>query len=162
MATTSSAATFITPDQDAIVSEIYIAAPPEHVFTALTDAKKVSTWWTGPECPIKTFTMEPKLGGRWTYDSAKGSVEVNGVTKFHAEGEVLEYDPPRVLAYTWFANWQDDPKKRTVVRWDLTPKDNGTHLKMTHSGLSDLPVARKDYVGGWPGVLAQVKNFVES
>ena len=28
----------VTPDLDAIVSEIHIAAPPERVFRALTDA----------------------------------------------------------------------------------------------------------------------------
>lgn len=30
--------TIVTPDQDAVVSEIQIAAPPERVFKALTDA----------------------------------------------------------------------------------------------------------------------------
>ena len=31
------AKTIITPDQDAVVSEIEIAAPPEHVFRALIE-----------------------------------------------------------------------------------------------------------------------------
>lgn len=38
--TTSSA----TPDADVIVSEIYIAAPPERVFQALVDSKQVPQW----------------------------------------------------------------------------------------------------------------------
>jgi uncharacterized protein YndB with AHSA1/START domain len=39
---------FITPDQDAIISEIEINAPPERVFQALIDPKQVMQWWTSP------------------------------------------------------------------------------------------------------------------
>lgn len=155
------ASTIVTPDQDAIVSEIHIAAPPERGFRALIDPKQVTQWWTGVECPIESFAMEPKRGGRWHYDSKQGTMSVNGVTKYHCAGEVLEYDPPRLLAYSWFANWQDDPKRRTVVRWELAPRANGTQVKMTHRGLADLPIARKDYAGGWPGLIAQLKTYVE-
>ena len=35
----------ITPDQDAIVTEIEIAAPPERVFQALTDPAQLMLWW---------------------------------------------------------------------------------------------------------------------
>ena len=73
----------------------------------------------------------------------------------------MEFDPPRVLAYTWFGNWHDDPTSRTLVRWELTPKQGGTHVKVTHSGLALLPIARKDYSGGWPGVVEQLKKFLE-
>lgn len=34
----------ITPDQDAIDSEIYIAAPPERVFQALVEPRQVLEW----------------------------------------------------------------------------------------------------------------------
>ncbi len=47
------------------------------------------------------------------------------------------------------------------VRWELTPEGKGTRLKVTHSGLSQLPVSRKSYAGGWPGVVGNLKNFVE-
>ena len=73
----------------------------------------------------------------------------------------VEYDPPRVLAYTWIANWHDDPSRSTLVRWELTPKLGGTRVKVTHSGLSTLPVARKEYSGGWPEVVEMLKKHVE-
>src|SRR5579883_1714613 len=94
----------VTPNQDALVSEIHIAAPPERVFQAIIDEKKVMQWWTGDECRIKSFSLEPRKGGRWTYDSKSSRLKVNGGSQFHCEGEVLEYDPPRVLSYTWIAN----------------------------------------------------------
>jgi uncharacterized protein YndB with AHSA1/START domain len=155
------ATAIITPDQDAVVSEIHIAAPPERVFQALVDPKQVMHWWTSEQCQIESFEFEPRRGGRWRYDTKQSKLNVNGVTKFHCEGEVLDYDPPRVLAYTWIANWHDDRTQRTVVRWELSPSGNGTSLKITHSGLKKLPVARKDYSHGWVGVLGELKKFLE-
>jgi uncharacterized protein YndB with AHSA1/START domain len=151
----------ITHDQDAVVTEVQIGAPPERVFQALVDPKQVMSWWTSDECQIESFAMETKRGGRWSYDTKQGKLNVNGVSKFHCDGEVLEYDPPRLLSYSWIANWHDDKTKRTVVRWELTQKAGGTHVKVTHSGLATLPVARKDYSDGWVGVVEQLKNFVE-
>ena len=48
-----------------------------------------------------------------------------------------------------------------MVRWELTPAAAGTRVKVTHSGLAQENVARKDYSGGWPGVLEMLKNFAE-
>jgi uncharacterized protein YndB with AHSA1/START domain len=93
--------------------------------------------------------MDPRIGGQYSYATEKGSIEVNGVSEFECHGEIVECDPPHVLAHTWIGNWHDNPKRRTLVRWELTPKQGGTHMKVTHSGLASLPVARKDYSGGW-------------
>lgn len=150
-----------TPDNDAVVSEIHIAAPPDRVFQALIDPKQVMSWWTSPDCQIADFALEPRRGGKWRYDTHQSKLSVNGVSKFHCDGEVVEYDPPRILAYTWIANWHDDKSRRTVVRWELTPDAKGTRIKVTHSGLAQENLARKDYSGGWPGVLEQLKKFVE-
>ena len=151
----------ITPDQDAVISEIEIAAPPERIFQALVDSAQVLQWWTGEDCQIESFSLEPRKGGRWAYDTKPTKLDINGVSKFHCDGEVLEYNPPRVLSYTWTANWHDRPAQRTVVRWELAASKGGTLVRVTHSGLAQLPVARKDYSGGWPGVLQDLKKFVE-
>ena len=37
----------ISPNEDMIVVEIEIAAPPERVFRALTDPRQLLLWWTG-------------------------------------------------------------------------------------------------------------------
>ena len=155
------ATTFVTPDQDTIVSEIDIAAPADRIFKALTDAGQLQRWFSNSECPVKIWKMDARPGGQYSYATESGSVVVNGVRVFECHGEILEYDPPRLLVYTWIGNWHDDPKSRTVVRWELAPKGNGTHVRVTHSGLSNLPIARQDYSGGWPGVVKQLKNFVE-
>jgi uncharacterized protein YndB with AHSA1/START domain len=153
--------TIITPDQDSIVTQIEIAAPPERVFQALTDAQQLKRWFGGPECPAKVWEMDAGPGGHYRYVTEKGAVVVNNVSQFECHGEIVEYDPPRVLAYTWIANWHDDVTRRTIVRWELTPKSTGTLVKVTHSGLTQLPIARRDYTGGWPGVLEMLKKFAE-
>jgi uncharacterized protein YndB with AHSA1/START domain len=151
----------VTPDQDAVVSEIQISAPPERVFKAIADAGELQQWFTSPECPVKFWKVDARVGGKYSYATEKGSIVVNGISEFECHGEILECTPPRLLVYSWIGNWHDDPSRRTIVRWELTPKGKGTHVRVTHSGLSNLPVARKDYTGGWPGVVEQLKKFVE-
>jgi uncharacterized protein YndB with AHSA1/START domain len=153
--------TIITPDQDAIIAEIQIAAPPERVFKAISDEGELMCWFTSPECPVQRWKMEPRAGGHYSYVTQKGSIVVNGISEFECHGEIVEFDPPRLLAYTWYANWHDDPKRSTMVRWELTPRQGGTHVKVTHTGLASLPIASKDYSQGWPGVVEQLKKFVE-
>jgi uncharacterized protein YndB with AHSA1/START domain len=151
----------VMPDQDAIVSEIHIAAPPERIFKALTDASELKQWFRSPECPVKLWEMDPRMDGAYRYATEKGAIVVNDVNEFECHGHITEFDPPRVLAYTWYANWHDDSTRRTLVRWELTPKEHGTDVKVTHSGLSNLPIARKDYGGGWPEVVQMLKQYVE-
>jgi uncharacterized protein YndB with AHSA1/START domain len=151
-----------TSDQDAIVSEIDIAAPVERVFQALIDPQQLMRWWTSDECQTEFFEMDGRPGGEWRFGTKPSSLNVNGVSQFFCQGEVLECDPPRLLAYTWIANWHDDKSRRTIVRWELTPTKDGTHVKVTHSGLAQEAVARKDYTSGWPGVVEALKKFVEN
>lgn len=148
----------ITPDQDAIISDIDIAAPPERIFQALTGLKR---WFTSPECPAKLWEMDARMDGAYRYATEKGSTAVNGASEFECHGHIVEFDPPRVLAYTWFANWHEDRTRRTLVRWELRSTASGTHVTVTHSDLAKLPIARKDYSGGWPGVVEMLKKFVE-
>jgi uncharacterized protein YndB with AHSA1/START domain len=151
----------ITPELDAVVTEIEIAAPPERVFQALTDEGQLARWF-GTDCPVKVWTMDARVGGRYHYTTEKSAtVVVNGVREFDCQGEILEFDPPRLIAYTWVANWHLDKNLKTVVRWELSPAGMGTHVKVTHSNLTNEENARNDYAGGWPGVLANLKTFAE-
>ena len=154
----------ITSDQDAVVSEVEIAAPPERVFQALTDTRQLIKWWNSEKCPCEGWQMDARPGGKW-----RASFKVDqkaranySVSEFDHTGEIMEIDPPRLLVYSWFANFHEDPSIRTTVRWELTATAQGTKVKVTHSGLSKLPAARKDYAGGWPGVVEQLKKFVET
>jgi uncharacterized protein YndB with AHSA1/START domain len=151
----------ITPDQDAVVAEIFIAAPAERVFRALTDETELISWFTDASSPVKFWKMDARLGGKYSYRTEKGTVVVNNIDEFECHGEILEFDPPRLLVYTWLGNWHENKALRTTVRWELTATNSGTRVKVTHSGLAQEQAARKDYAGGWSGSLAQLKQFAE-
>ena len=153
--------TLVTNIQDALVTAIEISAPLERVFQALTDPAQLKRWFTSPECPAKTWNMDPRLGGRYDYSTEPGSFVVNGVREFECHGEIVEIDPPRLLVYTWIANWHDDKQRKTTVRWELEAHGSVTRVKVTHSGLAAETVAREDYRNGWPGVLESLKKFSE-
>lgn len=157
------ATAIITSDQDAIVSEVEIAAPPERIFQALIDPAQAKQWGSSPNFTMKIWELDARPGGKWRFLGQDNSGKLNayGVSEFDHTGEILEIEPPRLLVYTWLANFHDDPKRETVVRWELTPTPTGTRLKVTHSGLAKEPKARKDYAGGWPGLLQAIKAFAE-
>jgi len=150
------ATAFINPDQDTIVSEIDIAAPADRVFKAICDAETVRRRTPN----LAVFEMDLRVGGKWRLE-IRMPKPYHGFDVIRHDGEVLEVDPPRLLVYSWFANFHSDPKHRSIVRWELTPIKSGTHVTVVHSGLATEPAARTDYAGGWPGVLEEIRKFAE-
>jgi uncharacterized protein YndB with AHSA1/START domain len=148
-------------DHDSVVAEIHLAAPPERVFKALTEGAELLRWFTDASCPAIVWEMDARVGGRYRYATATGTMVVNGVDRFECHGEILQLESPRLLVYTWFANWHKNKALRTVVRWELTPNGDGTRVTVTHSGLAGEESAHQDYSGGWPGVLLSLKKFTE-
>jgi len=147
--------------EDAVTEEIHIAARPERVFKALTDQGELVRWFTCTTGPVHQWEMEARVGGRYRYFISQEAASANGVQAFECHGEILEFDPPRLLEYTWIADWHADKQRGTVVRWELVEDATGTHVKVTHSGLASEHLARKDYRGGWTGVVKMLKSFLE-
>ncbi|MGA3193427.1 MAG: SRPBCC domain-containing protein [Terriglobales bacterium] len=154
----------VTADQDAVICEVQIAAPAEKVFNALISCDLLMRWWNGEggPCRVKVWEFEPRIGGRVrhvAYDPT-GQMKVNGVTEFEIRGEVVEFDPPRMLAYTWRANFHSLPDHNSLVRWELSGTAGGTLVKMTHSQLRAIGDA-PGYAHGWPGVIASLVRFAQ-
>ena len=114
-------------EQDEVVVEVEIAAPPERVFQALTDAKQLFAWWgKEPSVELSVFEMDARPGGRWRFQCKPASgaghgavgeqLRRNDAREFEAHGEVLEYVPPRLLVWSWVANWHEHPAHATTVR----------------------------------------------
>src|SRR6266700_586127 len=112
---TEMATATIAPDQNAVIAEIFIAAPPARVFQAISDPTQLPRWW-GQEglYRVTKSTMDLRPGGKWRSDG----MGTDG-NAFYVEGEYLEVDPPRLLVHTWVGSY--DPTK-TVVRWELAPQ----------------------------------------
>lgn len=145
----------ISPAQDAVLAEIHIAAPPERVFEAIADPNQVKQWWGQKGRYRHTDSQSDfRPGGKWRTlgvgDDGK---------EYEVGGEYVEVDPPRLLVYTWVASF--DGYTPTTVRWELSPHQNGTMVRLRHSGFAQKPEASKHYSGGWPTVLGWMQAYVE-
>jgi uncharacterized protein YndB with AHSA1/START domain len=147
-------ATSLTPDGDAVVGEILIAAPPERIFQALTDPEQLMQWWGQQGMFLsKHWSTDLRVGGEW-----RGEAQMRGST-FWIKGEYVEIDPPRLLVFTWLSNMPGETP--SLVRIELHPEASGTRLKLRHSGLAANVAARVNYQGTWPALLSWVAGFVE-
>lgn len=140
--------------QDALVSEVRIAAPPEFVFRALVDPQQVPQWW-GQHGVYRctAFASDLRPGGAWR---CSGVGPDGG--DFEISGEYLEIDRPRLLILSWKATWTGDAI--TTVRWDLIPEDQTTLVRITHSGFAKHPELTQAY-RGWPRMLSWLQSFIE-
>lgn len=158
----------VTLDKDAVEVEVFIAAPPERVFQAITDPKQMPLWWGQQGLyRVTEFNADLRLGGKWHSDG----VGADG-SSFRVEGEYLEIDPPRRLVHTWIASYAATLK--TVVRWELEPREvhglhhpgpkktgTGTLVKIRHDGFAGDLAQAKSHGDGWIRVLGWMQSFVE-
>lgn len=158
----------ITPDQNMITGEIFIAAPPARVFQAITDPEQMPRWWGASDMyHITDWKADVRVGGKWSSDG----IGVDG-TSFRIDGEYLEVDPPRLLVHTWIASWCVPTK--TIVRWELEaqsvhglhPKGpqragTGTLLRVRQEGFAADPAAVAGHFEGWKRVMGWLAAYVE-
>jgi uncharacterized protein YndB with AHSA1/START domain len=153
----------VLTDQDSVSAEIFVAAPSERVFQALVNREQALQWGNNSRFEITEWEMDARPGGKWRFvsleRSARGEIDP---APFEHHGEILEFKPPRLLVYSWFANWHSDLAHQTTVKWELSPVTGGTRVRLAHSGLASLVGACEGYAQGWPGLLLGIKNFLES
>jgi uncharacterized protein YndB with AHSA1/START domain len=140
---------------DAIVEEITIEASAQRIFEALIDPVQRVKWW-GRKGRFETTDAESDLrpGGRW---AMRGTGM--GGKPFRVGGEYRIIERPRVLAFTWLPDW-DENATETLVRFDLNEQRGVTTVRVTHSGFaSDASRTRHQ---GWPQILSWLKGYAES
>src|ERR1700712_2115401 len=96
-----------TGDGADLVFERRLAQPIEKVWAALTVPERISEW-------LMTRTeIDLRVGGRFALEWVDED--------YRMAGEIVELDPPRVIAWTWPHKEHPD----SVVRWELTPDGAG-------------------------------------
>ncbi|MBP1298145.1 uncharacterized protein YndB with AHSA1/START domain [Bradyrhizobium elkanii] len=104
--------------------EIQIAAPAATVFAFLTDPQKIVSWM-GLEAATETHP-----GGLY-FLKGLGSDRSRA-----ARGAFREVVPVHRLAYSFgWEGSEEVPPGSSLIEIDLMEQDNGTLLRMTHSGL---------------------------
>lgn len=98
--------------------EVFIQASPERVFQALTAKEELERWFVSRA----EFDLSP--GGTLKFKWGPGEC---------FSGEVLVFEPPRRLSYTWEA---DNPGINTLT-FELTAENDGTRLRLVHTGIGE-------------------------
>ena len=141
-----------------VQQEVFIDAAPDQVWETLAGAAGI-TQWLGPS------TYEPRVGGPITFDVSHDSGQ------YHMFGEVVTFDPPHTLAFTWTEQeiGKDPWPLATLVTLTLNAENDGTRVKLVHSGFEHLPdeIAQsqfESYTQGWAvrPVLEGLKSLIES
>ncbi len=123
----------------------HIAAPPEVVWSYLTDPARYAMWM-GTE-----VTLSPIPGGVYLVHMREG---------IEAQGEFVELDPPRRLVFTW--GWRDHPvvpPGSTTVEVTLEATDDGTLVRLIHRGLPDAESVAH-HRQGWENYLPRLAVVV--
>lgn len=129
-----------------VSQERFIKAPVEHVYDALTLAGDLMAWL----CDYAR--TDPRPGGHF---------EVRWRTGYEARGRFTELKPDGV-GFTWRGT--DEPGE-TRVWFDLTPAEEGTLLRVTHSGFGQGPEwekPRAEAEKGWATSLENLASLLET
>jgi uncharacterized protein YndB with AHSA1/START domain len=137
--------------QDIVVDEVFAHAP-QTIWKTLTSGELIGRWLqmtpTG-FAPVKgqRFTFQTRPAGAW-----------DGIIRC----EVLEAIPNQRLAYSWRGGHEENvgygAPLDTVVTWALSKVENGTRLRLVHSGFvaprNDL--AFRNMGDGWKKVVPRI------
>jgi uncharacterized protein YndB with AHSA1/START domain len=137
--------------QDIVVDEVFPHAP-ETIWRTLTTGELISRW-----LGMAPTGFEPVKGQRFTFQTTPAGAW-DGVIRCR----VLEVLPNERLAYAWssghegnvgYGAWLD-----TVVTWTLSRVENGTRLRLVHSGfvLPKNETAFKNMGEGWKKVVQSI------
>jgi uncharacterized protein YndB with AHSA1/START domain len=133
-----------------IVVERKMQHPPEKIWRALTQSEHIAEW-------LMQNDFKPIVGHRFQF-CATPVPGWSGVTNC----EVLEVDAPKRLVYRWGDGTESGSRLSTVVTWTLTPADNGTLVRMEHSGFRPQDEAGYKSMGsGWPRILERLAQIAE-
>jgi uncharacterized protein YndB with AHSA1/START domain len=126
-----------------------IAASPDTVFRALTDAGELSRWWT------TTAESDARTGGAFAY-----GFEFADPSRDHTyTGTYHEIAPGERVSYPWHAGIGE-----TRVDVDVRPTGGGTELTLRHSGWgsgSEAEEAVALHEQGWSFFLDNLVGYLE-
>ena len=139
--------------QDIVVEEVLPHAP-ETIWKALTTGEMIGRWLMSPTGfePVKGkhFTFQTTPAGAW-----------DGI--IHCQ--VLEVMPNERFAYAWKGGHEGNvgygSPLDTVVTWTLSRVENGTRLRLVHSGfvLPKNDTAFKSMSEGWTKVVRNLDTI---
>jgi uncharacterized protein YndB with AHSA1/START domain len=128
----------------------YIETTPEKLWQALTDPDFTERYW-----------FNVRLRSDWKVGSSFEMVRHDGSVS--DAGKVVEYDPPRRLAYT-FVNLSDTYKNEppALATFVLEPWGKLVKLTLTQEGFVEGGKFLQGISKGWPAILSGLKSLLET
>ncbi|WP_407156466.1 SRPBCC family protein [Bradyrhizobium sp. STM 3557] len=128
----------------------YIETTPDKLWQALTSSEFSKAYWFGTE-----------LRSDWRVGSPFALV-MDGTTS--DVGEILEYDPPRRLSYTFQHVLKQEfrNERPTKVVFTLEPHGKLVKLTLTHEGFDGAQELLNAISNGWPAILSSLKSLLET
>jgi uncharacterized protein YndB with AHSA1/START domain len=114
---------------------IYIAAPPEKVWEGFVSPESNRILFMGAE-----LEADWKAGGSMAWVGPGP----DGKPMKYVHGEVLRFDPPKVLQYTFAMGQGDTPSRVTADQW--------AEGDSAYAATAD----------GWPRILSRLKTLIET
>jgi uncharacterized protein YndB with AHSA1/START domain len=130
-----------------ISRELRIAAPPDHVFTAFTNATSLREWLCDGAMVV------PHPGGR---------IHLWWVSGYYATGEYTKVIPNERVSFTW--RGRGEPGE-TRVRLAISPDGNGSLLQLAHKGVGTgkkWAEAAAAIERGWETGLENLRSVLET
>ena len=132
---------------------IEIDAPPEEVWTALTDPEQIEKYMFGSQV---VTDWQPGSPIAW-----KGEYEGK---KYEDKGEIVEVEQPRRLKLTHFSplSGEDDrPENYHTVLYELEKQGEKTHVSLSQDNNASEEAAEHSKAN-WEKMLTGLKEVVET
>ena len=126
--------------------ELFIKASPQRVFQALTTKEDLERWF------LVQAEVDLRPGGAIRFEWGPGMVEV---------GTILVCEPPSRLSYTW----ETFGPGTTTLTFELTAENDGTRLRLTHTGIGEGEDWDRYYTSvksGWSAHLGDLAAWLET
>jgi len=138
---------------DRIERIVQVPHPPSRVWSALTTAEGLGTWFG------TAATIDLRPGGAATVKWDEGDT---------ANLRIERVEEPSVFGFTWqVAGLPDGDSRRTYVEFTLESTDSGTRLTVVETGFAQMPdeVHDKEYdshTEGWARELGELVEFLDA
>ncbi len=145
---------------DRIEKEVFIKAPRQRVWRALTEPGEFGAWFR-----VNLVGQQFAPG-----KVAAGAVMYPGHEHLTWRVTVEQMEPERVFSWRWWPHAIDPTKDysqepTTLVTFELEERPGGTLLKVTESGFDQVPIERREtaYRGnsqGWAIQMGNIERYV--
>ena len=133
--------------------------PAAHAFAVWTDG--IDTWWPADHTATGeadlSITLEPRAGGR-LFERTRAGQEIDW-------GEVLVWEPPHRLVYSWHLRRDRHDATEVEIRF-IPTSATATRIEIEHRGWerlgADGPAWRERNQGGWDTLLPHYRAAVDA